>query len=80
VPVSNPQIVIAVIPYALVTFKLNVTLVTVVALSTLNLRVLPAAIAVVQPVRVLSWLLVAAEIVGGALAVMLSASVGGKLA
>jgi hypothetical protein len=52
----------------------------VVALSTLNRRMSPAAIAVVQPVSVVSCYFAADEMVGLAEAVMLSATVGGALA
>jgi len=52
----------------------------VVQLSTLILRILLAAIVVVHPVSVESCDFNAVVIVGGADAVMLSPSVGGKLA
>jgi hypothetical protein len=46
-------------------------------LSTLNRRISPTEMEVVQPDSVVSWLLVADEMATGAEAVMLSASVGG---
>ncbi|GAI54330.1 unnamed protein product, partial [marine sediment metagenome] len=62
------------------TLAVIVTLVIVAQESTLKARILPAAIAVVQPNKVESWDFCAPDIVGGAAAVIESASVGGKLA
>lgn len=53
------------------------TFVTVLALSTLNPKISPAAIAVVHPVKVVSRDFVALLSVGFALAVIVSATVGG---
>jgi len=52
----------------------------VVQESTLKRSIFPAVIDLVQLVRVVSCALVAVDIVGGVADVMLSASVGGKLA